>query len=151
MLAIKIKALPEAAPRVQFEVTQLGFEAGLLAFDRLARTIGPVFAKIGDARKGAPVKLADLLETGIKSVTHADLVHFADVFGKTTRYSLDGGETWPYLHKAQREALFAGDLPLFFAWLSFAVETNFSGFFDALGTVPGGGVPGADTRPPSPV
>ncbi len=150
-MKIEIRSLPETEPKAQFEVTQLDFDASLLAFDRLARTIGPVFAKLGDAKRTGGVKLSDLLETGIKSVSHADLVHFAEVFGKTTRYSIDGGETWPYLHKAARTVLFAGDLPLFFAWLAMAVEVNFAGFFDALGTVPSGGVPGASTLPPSPV
>ena len=127
---------------ITFEVTQLGFAKSRQAFVRLAKAVGPALAKIADSapsladmRKIAPGSLAEAVETLISNVGDSDLEWFADVFGSVTRYSVDG-ERWPFLRAEDREELFSGRILLFFAWLAFALEVNYSDFLSVLAPPP---------------
>jgi hypothetical protein len=134
---------------VLFEVTQLGLDDGIDALDRLSKVAAPVIARIADTPKGAKLALEPIVAEAVSKISAAQLQHLAGLFGKHTRFSVDG-EKWPYLHKPQREELFAGDgMPLLFLWLAFAIEVNFAVFYNALGPVLGAAGPRATTPPPS--
>ena len=135
----------ERLGEIEFEVTPLGLEDAIDAFERLAKTAGPALALIADGR-GKPFAFGPVVAEAVGKISAADLKWAANLFGKHTRFSRDG-QAWPYLDKANREGVFAGDLPLFFRWLAFAIEANFAGFFEALGPVMRGVDPRASTPP----
>jgi hypothetical protein len=121
---------------VTFEVTPLGHKKARKAFMRLSKAIGPALAGAagsGDVSDltGADVNIAAALGELVNHVSDEDLEWFSDVFGRTTRFSTDG-QKWPFLDAANREVLFSGRLLLFFHWLAFALEENFSDFLDWL-------------------
>lgn len=121
---------------VIFEVTPLGYREGRKAFVRLSKAVGPALAQAssgGDMAdlSGSDVDVAAALSALVSEVSDGDLEWFADILGKTTRFSR-GGDKWPYLVEANREALFAGEILLFFKWLAFALEVNFSDFLSFL-------------------
>lgn len=121
---------------VTFEVTPLGHKTARGAFVRLSRAVGPALAKAagsGDVTDltGADVDVAAALAALVDQVSDGDLEWFSDVLGKTTRFSQDG-EKWPQLDSSNREVLFGGRLLLFFRWLVFALEVNYSDFFAFL-------------------
>ena len=115
---------------VTFEVTPLGFKRGRRAFVRLSKAIGPALGaadSVDALRQGRGV--TEVLEKLLDSVSDEDLEWFADVLGKGTRFSRDG-DKWPFLNESNRDALFGGELVLFFRWLMFALEVNFSDFLE---------------------
>lgn len=124
---------------IAFEVTPLGYKKARQVFVRLTKTIGPALAM---GAEGADVDMAAVLGVLTDRVSDADLEYFGEVFGSTTKYSTDG-ERWPFLRAADQETLFAGQLMLFFRWLAFCLEVNFSDFLDFLKSAEVGGGPGA--------
>lgn len=126
---------------VTFEVTPLGFKVGRKAFVRLSKALGPSLKELTAAK--------DLLHAGtiagafgkvIEHVSDEDLDWFAEIMGKGTRFSRDG-DKWPFLNEANREVLFAGNLTLFFQWLAFCLEVNFSDFLELFKDALKGGAP----------
>jgi len=115
---------------VTFEVTPLGYSTGRKAFVRLSKAVGPALAEA--AGGGPDPDMAAALGSLVQNVEDDDLEWFADVLGKTTRFSSDGGDKWPFLTEANREVLFSGRIFLFFQWLAFALEVNFSDFLSFL-------------------
>lgn len=114
---------------VRFRMTPLGFAKARRIFVRLTKIAGPAMAKA--APQGAS-DLADAMAVLTEKVSDADLEDLAETFGDCTRFSQDG-DAWPFLNKANREALFSGGrLMLFFQWLAFALEVNYSDFFEWL-------------------
>jgi len=127
---------------ITFEVTPLGFKQGRKAFVRLSKALGPALgaAPSVDALK-AGRNVSAILERLVAEVSDDDLEWFASTLGdKNTRYSTDL-EAWPFLNSANRETLFQGRLTLFFKWLIFALEVNFSDFLDLLKSVKTDGAP----------
>lgn len=111
---------------VHFECTPLGFAASRKAFVRLTKIAGPALASGGGANT------AEVFAVLSERVSDEDLEWFADLFGATTRFSHDG-DAWPFLKADNREVLFGGGrLGLFFQWLMFALEVNYSDFFEWL-------------------
>ena len=117
---------------VTFEVTPLGYAVGRKAFVRLTKAVGPALAEAAQGSEEGSMSAA--LERLVSSVEDSDLEWFADVLGKTTRFSTDGSK-WPFLSEANRETLFSGRIFLFFQWLAFALEVNFSDFLSFLRSV----------------
>lgn len=117
---------------VTFEVTPLGFKQGRKAFVRLSKAVGPALAaaeSVDHIKAGRGV--TGMLEKLLDNVTDDDLDWFAEVMGKATRFSRDG-DRWPYLDGNNREALFGGNLVLFFKWIVFCLEVNYADFLDLL-------------------
>jgi len=132
---------------VTFEVTPLGFKQARVAFVRLTKALGPALAHVDTDAPDMAAALSALVER----VGDDDLEWFADVFGETTRFSTDGSK-WPYLHADLRESLFSGGkLMLFFQWLAFALEVNFSDFLVFLTRASGGAAPSAEDKIPDSV
>jgi hypothetical protein len=125
---------------VRFEVTQLGFAKSRAVFVRLAKCIGPSFAQLAGTPSlmdlGSTVAdagFARAVETLLANVHDDDLEYFAaELGGDHARYSIDGGDHRPKLDRSGREACFEGRLDLFFSWLAFALEANYSDFFRAI-------------------
>jgi hypothetical protein len=133
---------------VTFEVTPLGHKTARGAFVRLSKAVGPALARSagsGDVTDltGSDVNVAAALGEVIGNVSDEDLDWFSDVLGKTTRYSVDG-EKWPFLDSSNRDVLFQGRLLLFFHWLAFALEVNYSDFFGWLRSALDAGEPAAE-------
>ena len=113
---------------ITFEVTPLGFKQGRKAFVRLSKALSPSLGELTAAKDLFDAgTIAGALEKLLDHISDEDLDWFAEVMGKGTRFSRDG-DKWPFLNEANREALFAGNLMLFFQWLVFCFEVNFSDF-----------------------
>ena len=114
---------------VTFEVTPLGFKRGRQAFVRLGKAVGPALGAVDSVEAlQAGDGVSKALERLLLDVSDDDLEWFAETFGETTRFWRDVSKGQPYLKSDNREALFAGQLMLFFKWLMFACEVNFSDF-----------------------
>lgn len=117
---------------VTFEVTPLGFRKGRQAFTRLAKALGPALGaaeSVTELAQGQGVN--KVLERLVGEVSDDDLDWFSETFAETTRFSRDG-ERWPTMRSAEQDALFGGNLTLFFRWLMFCMEVNFSDFLGLL-------------------
>ncbi len=120
---------------ITFKVIPLGFKQSRKAFVRLAKAAGPALGKADSiASLKAGKDIGAVLEGLVDSVSDNDLEWFASVFGKTTRYSTDG-EKWPFMTEANQETMFSGRLILFFRWLRFCLEVNYSDFLELLRSV----------------
>lgn len=118
---------------VDFEVTQLGFADSKRLFVRLAKALGPGFAQV--AEKAVNLKtlaLSGLVQAAVENLSEKDLDEIADLLGTVTRFSVDGGKKKPFLTVDNREALFSGELLLYFEWLWFALGTQYGDFSRAL-------------------
>lgn len=117
-----------------FEVTPLGFVQGRRLFVRLSKALGPgLVALAGGAASLASLDLVTVSRDLIQNLDDAELEHMAETLGEVTRYwPADNPKAKPYLHKDARETLFSGSILLFFRWLAFACEVQFSDFFDML-------------------
>lgn len=133
---------------IQFRITPLGFNEGRRGFVRLSKLLGPALGAAASAGTKDPEGLAGALERALGGLTDEDLEWFADVMGKATQFS-DDGSRWPWLTKDNREALFSGRLMLFFRWLVFALEVNYSDFLDWLKSEIGDGAPAGPASPDS--
>lgn len=115
---------------VEFEVTPLGHKLARQGFVRLSKILGPALAAA--TADGQDADMAAALGMLVDRADDSDLEWFGDTFGKATRFSTDGGARWPFLGSPEREALFTGRLMLYFQWLIFALEVNYSDFLDWL-------------------
>lgn len=131
----------EQIGEVQFRVTQEGFASGRAVFVRVARALGPALSALATNNLEAAAKHA------VENLNDADLEFLADRLGASTQFSTDGGVRWPFLGKAEREELFAGNLYLFFQWLFFALRVNYADFFDALSARPAPAREGETPKP----
>lgn len=124
---------------VTFYVSPLPFSKARRVGLRLAKTLAPGIGATMEALAAVGGSVGDVdtasigpaLGTALDPVSDEDLEYFAEVFGGVTRFSTDGTAK-PFLGKAEREILFRGNLVLFFQWLVFAVEANYSDFFGLL-------------------
>lgn len=110
-------------------MTQLPFGKSRGVFMRLAKAVGPVLSAI-PMRPGDPFPIMEALAQVVERVSDAELERLTDDLCSdgACAYSHDGAK-WPLMHKDNRETLFEGDLMLYFKWLAFATEVNFSAFF----------------------
>lgn len=117
-----------------FEVTPLGFVAGRRLFVRLTKALGPgLVALAGGAASLASLDLVTVSRDLIASLDDAELEYMAETLGEVTRFwPADSPKAKPYLDKGNREVLFSGSILLFFRWLAFACEVQFSDFFAML-------------------
>lgn len=125
---------------VEFEVTPLGHKLARQGFVRLSKIIGPALAA---APTGQDADMQAALGMLVDRADDSDLEWFGDAFGKASRFSTDGGTRWPFLGAPEREALFTGRLMLYFQWLIFALEVNYSDFLDWLKRAAAGAAPPA--------
>lgn len=131
--------------QTQYRVAPLGFGSGRRLFLDLSKALGPALASLATGGRPTPAQALSALSTAIQGVNDAALESWAETLGDVTQYSVDGGQKWPTLNKANREILFSGAILSFFEWLAFAVEVQFSDFFDLLKPAPGGSDPPAST------
>ncbi len=115
---------------ISFEVTPLGFTAGRKLFVRLSKALGPALAHLaGGAPSLAALDLPRAVASALESLTDADLDWASEILGDCTRVWEDDASKKPFLDKSHRESLFSGRILLFFRWLAFALEVNYSDFF----------------------
>ena len=123
---------------VEFKVTPLARKAQRTAFVKLTKIIAPAVAKAADGAKSVAdlqahmgKHLVSVIDSLASKVEVEDLDYFEGLFSKCTEYSEDGGEKWPHLrHEENRDAVFGGRLPLYFQWMKFCLEVNFSDFLE---------------------
>lgn len=131
----------------EFEMVPLGFKDGRALFVRLVKQAGPALLALADkspSLKSLGSKPVESLHQAIKELSDSDLEWASDLLGKTTKIIRPDGKT-PYLHAPVREELFGGRLVLFFAWLWFGLEVNFSDFSAAFRSANNAPAPGAET------
>lgn len=129
---------------VTFCVTPLGYGKARKAFVRLTKAVGPALAS-GAGVKPEDMDVQAILGALVDNVDDSDLEWFAEAFGTATKFSTDG-DKFPFLRGPEREVLFTGRLLLFFQWLAFALEVNFSDFLDFLKSADQGGGPVASAQ-----
>lgn len=122
---------------VQFRIRQLPFSPSRRVLVRFSKAVAPGLAKIlGSAPSLAQLKETTSLTEGIQElvdrVSDEDLEFFAEQFGKTTEFS-QTGDKWPRLTAENRETVFAGNMLMFFQWLSACFEVNYADFLAVLG------------------
>lgn len=128
---------------VSFRVAQLGFKKARKVFMRVSKVLGPALATLGaESQAGEEISneaILGAISGTLATVSDEDLDWLADTFGETTWFSRDR-EKWPLLKEANREMLFGGgNLLLFFRWIKFCLEVNFSDFLSVLGPRKDGG------------
>ncbi len=120
---------------VTFEVTQLGFKSGRAVFMRVSKLIGPSLAALAHGAPSLKTVTSEALLTALSkalmTVNDDDLEYLASQFGETTRFHKGDPSKSPFLKADNREELFSGNLVLFFQWLMFCLEVNFSDFLAA--------------------
>lgn len=150
MLEAKEKQIGEH----RYEVTQLAFGDGRRMLLRLAKVLGPSLREIERAASaaGGSLDAADALPaiaSLVDRLTDEDLDHAEEVFGKTTRVKVHGAGEWKPL-SAVKELVWGGRYQDFLAWLGFAVEVNFAGFFaGAFASVRAASPAAAEAKSPS--
>jgi hypothetical protein len=104
-----------------YRVTQLGALTGRKVFARMLKTLGPLASSGGADLSKAVGNLEE------------DFEYLCDTFAKTT--SVSGGEFGAKAPQLDTifDAHFVGRYEDMIAWLVFALEANFGGFFRALG------------------
>lgn len=125
---------------VLFRVTPMSLTAARRGLVKLAKVVGPSLAQAMneapslDALKAdmAGANLVDAVSSFMDKISDQDLEWFEDQIGKHSAASMDGGDTWPALVKANRDQIFQGRLLLYFRWLAFGLEANYSDFFGWL-------------------
>ncbi len=140
----------------KFRVVQLGFEDGIDLLVTLYKTLGPslgVFMaglerkdskSLGDTEVSMSGMRDALLELA-QRLNASDLKLVVSTLAKTTRVNREG-EKWPLL---EPEVDLAGEYGLMFKWLAFALEVNYSGFFDGAASPMGGLAAALQTLKPS--
>lgn len=137
---------------VTFHVRQLPFTKARATLVLLSKKVAPGLGALLESmpRKGESLldkdagQLGDALSKLLDPLSDADLEHLAEVFGDATCFQRVGSTDRPVLNKANRQALFTGRLVLFFQWLAYCVEVNYSDFFALLPEAPAPGSPGAE-------
>lgn len=134
---------------VTFEVTPLGHAQGRRGFVRLAKVLGPALAAGAGARGKGTEDMSRALEGLAERLSDEDLEWFSEAFGGATRFSTDDPKKWPYLTEANRESLFQGRIVLFFEWLLFALEVNYSDFLEWFRRATNAAAPAENQTPDS--
>lgn len=134
---------------VTFYVTPLGFKAQRRGFVRLSKAVGPSLAVMSSGTAPAPseaeqepaqaVEMGPAIRELVDRISDEDLEWFEQLFGPTTMFSVDDPEKTPILREPEREILFRGRLALYFQWLAFCLEVNYSDFLSWLKSAVSGG------------
>lgn len=136
-----------AGRSIRFRVRPLGFKAGRRVFMRTAKAVGPSLAALADRTPSlAALNLPGAIQSALQNVEDADLEWLASELEDVSAFEVDGSGNWADLTPANREALFAGNLALFFRWVWFALEVQFADFSDALRSAAAVGAPEGETR-----
>lgn len=124
---------------VTFYVDQLRFKTARQVLLRLSKRVAPGLGAVleamasgsGEVMDADTGKIGEALENLLAPLSDEDLDYFAQAFGEVTRFSSDGDKK-PYLTPDNQEVLFRGRVLLYFRWLAFCVEANYSDFFALL-------------------
>jgi hypothetical protein len=139
-----------------YQVTQLGARQGRRVLVTLFRAIGPAMADLAKAGKGgAEESLAAALGGLARSVTADDLDGLCEAFAASTKVLLPtqtvaGAGTLPQDLSPIFDTHFRGRYSSMIGWLAFAIQVNYSDFFDAAGEGLGGLLRRAPSESPSP-
>lgn len=133
----------------RYRVAMLDPESAEDCLIDILKMLGPTVAGVFANVKGKGIAgLKSLLEKKVESGEFIDIAvafirDFSSSFDKATYHavcrkladvttvSLKGGKTWPKLADVQME-LYRGNLQEKWAWLGFALQVNFAGFFEGI-------------------
>lgn len=130
MLETKEKTIGDCT----YRVTQLPAWAAGDVFFRLGKLVAPAIAEVmGDVDKGVTQdKGGAVIAKILDRATSEDFRFLCNAFAPSTSVLLPDGKA-PKL-SAIFDLHFVGQrFPDMFSWLAFAIEVNYSGFFDKLG------------------
>lgn len=130
---------------VHFRVAKLGFRQARALFLSVSKALGPSLGALADGSAAdMPAVLGKALSAVLEGVDERTLEQWTDTLGSVTQFSREGTK-WPFLTAENREELFRGHVfSLYFPWLLFALESQFSDFSAALAALRGPG-PERDT------
>lgn len=120
-----------------YHVTPLGFRKQRALLVKLGNLYGAATVQIalqaGSLKALASIEgAADALTRALQTLDDSFLTELEELFGECTQVTKPDGKRPLLSHAENREALFAGDLFAFFAWLAFCLEVNYAPFFRAL-------------------
>jgi hypothetical protein len=121
---------------IRYQVTLLGAKAGRSMLVRLTKLLGPAMASFldgmlhakGDLTTSLAIGAGDAIREVTQRLTAADLEAISDELARFTVVVIDE-QRQPQLDKIFDDH-FAGKYNDMAAWLAFALEANFSSFFD---------------------
>jgi len=113
-----------------FRIKQLPFGKARPAFLKISQIVMPALATL-QVQPGQSIPIEAALRSALGSVSDADLQWLSETFAFESQYSIDGGTKWPML-APNMEAVFGGNMLLFFKWILACAEVNFADFFDAF-------------------
>lgn len=130
-----------------YTVTQFKATKALRVLTELGRLVGPSVGLLVDDSEGVSFEDPDLISKAVAALAEradADTVEkLVRTLSESTQVQV-GGQGALLQLPAIFDTHFAGsDLPNLFAWLKFALEVHFGGFFDSLGV----SAPGGSTAP----
>lgn len=130
---LEAKAIEEEIDGVLYKVWPVPFSVGRPALVRVIGLLSPVLSSMLAAKSKQEMGAA-LFSTLPASMSDADLVYFAKLFGDASQYKNSEGNWAPLVDKVQ-SAHFEGRYLAYFQWLALAMRCNFAGFFSGLKSV----------------
>ena len=120
-----------------FEITEESFVSGRALLVKVSKIVGPAILRLLSganslAEVSAGGDLSGAAMEALEQVTDEKLKEIEAILMKSTRVFFESGKR-PFLSEC-RDLAFSGPQrwARYFGWLRFALEVNFSGFFDLL-------------------